>query len=119
MNKPILACLTILTLAGCSSNNKPPTQKAITVENRAQNICINEFKALQSLSATDYDLYQKQFSQLTKYYNIYKSNKEIVNKDAQEILSIELNAKLKLICARVRGAAFHAMDKRSQEVNKL
>ncbi len=122
MNKPCLMSLTLIALialTACSTKNNVATIKEVSVNKSSNNTCVNEFKALQRLSPHDFDLYQKQFNQLTKSYDVYKINKGLINKDAQEILNIELDSKLKLICARVKGAAFKSMDERSQEVNKI
>ncbi|MDH2898062.1 hypothetical protein ACP3TB_08065 [Rahnella variigena] len=122
MNKPCSMSLTLIALialSACSTKNNVPTIKDTSVNKGTNNTCVNEFKALQRLSPHDFDIYQQQFNQLTKSYDVYKTNKGLINKDAQEILNIELDSKLKLICARVKGATFKSMDERSQEVNKI
>ncbi len=122
MNKPCSMSLTLIALialSACSTKNNVATIKETSVNKGTNNTCVNEFKALQRLSPHDFDIYQQQFNQLTKSYDVYKMNKGLINKDAQEILNIELDSKLKLICARVKGATFKSMDERSQEVNKI
>lgn len=121
MNKPFLASaiVSFSLLAGCSAPNTLPAKKETSPNTSKQNICLNEFKALQHLSKSDYEVYQQQFNQLNKTYDVYKNNKEVINKDSKEILNIELNAKLTLICARVKNAVFINMDKRSQEINNI
>ncbi|UHM92366.1 hypothetical protein [Rahnella victoriana] len=122
MNKPgltSLALLALIALSACSTKNNVATIKETPTNKTSNNTCVNEFKALQRLSPHDFEIYQQQFNQLTKSYDVYKANKGLINKDAQEILNIELDSKLKLICARVKGATFKSMDERSQEVNKI
>lgn len=121
MNRFKLAALSIATLiilTGCV-NKVDPAKNNTPIAQREGVTCINEFKALQRLSPNDFAIYQAQFTQLTNAYDVYRKNDGAINKDSQEILNIELQSKLKMICARVKGAVFKNMDERSQEINKI
>ncbi|WP_229905980.1 hypothetical protein [Rahnella laticis] len=121
MNRLKLAAFplaTIIILTGCV-NKVDPAKNNTPIAQREGVTCINEFKALQRLSPSDFAVYQAQFTQLTNAYDVYRTNGGTINKDSQEILNIELQSKLKMICARVKGAVFKNMDERSQEINKI
>lgn len=108
----------VMILTGCV-NKVDPAKNNTAIAQREGVTCINEFKALQRLSPNDFAIYQTQFTQLTNAYDVYRRNNGSINKDSQEILNIELQSKIKMICARVKGAVFKNMDERSQELNKI
>lgn len=114
----LFVILPLLTLMGCTAPKSELKDKASTVLTSEQS-CINEFKALRNIDPVAYNVYQAQFSTLNATYDVYRKNEAQINKDSKEILGIELNNKLKLICARVKGASFKSMEKRSVEINNL
>jgi hypothetical protein len=119
MNRNIarsLILFSFLTLMGCAT---PKTGIKGSVANASEQSCVNEFKALKNIDPTSYDIYQQQFSKVNQAYEVYRTNSPNINKDSKDILGMELNNKIKLICARVKDASFKNMEKRSQEINKL
>lgn len=112
---PIFLLLLVSISSGC--NNKVfPVQQQSGTGNQA---CLKEFTALSSLDKGAYDLYSKQFAEINKNYAIYKSQSNNLNKDAKEVMSLELDTKLQVICARVKNAAFHSMQRRAVDLNKI
>ncbi|MBB6115050.1 hypothetical protein [Rahnella sp. Larv3_ips] len=107
--------LLMVVVTGCT-NKVLPVQQQTGPSNKA---CLKEFEALGDLDPIGYDLYAKQFAEINKNYATYKSQGNNVNKDAKEILSLELDAKLQLVCARVKNSVFHSMQKRSVELNSI
>lgn len=119
MNKnrvSVLILLPFLTLLGCTA---PKSEIKGKVASASEQSCINEFKALKNIDPASYEIYQQQFSKVNQAYEVYRTNSLNVNKDSKEILGMQLNNKLKLICARVKDASFKNMEKRSQEINSL
>lgn len=115
--------LIALQLSGCSQSmhkkSAPvPTPVGNTIAEQ-NNACANEFEALNRVSPETYNFYLGQFNELNNAYQIYKQNAAMVNKDARDTLGMELDSKLKLICARVKSATFQNMTKRAQDINKL
>lgn len=119
----LLGAISLVTmqLIGCSHSTikktTPVTQSNTIAE---QNItCANEFTALNRIDPETYNFYLGQFNELNKAYQIYKQNAGMLNKDARDMLGMELDSKLKLVCARVKSANFQNMTKRAQDINKL
>lgn len=113
---PMLAmCIFFCISTGCSTKSALVQRP----DKPGSNACLSEFTALKSLDKASYDLYSKQFAEINKSYATYKSQGDKLNKDAKEILGLEIDSKLQLICARVKNSAFRSMQDRSLELNKL
>lgn len=81
--------------------------------------CYQMFTALQSLDRNTFKTYQKQFSVINSSYEVYKKNQTLIDNNSSEIIRLELNNKIDVVCARVRSAVFASMAKRANELNKL
>lgn len=109
-----LSCL----LNGCSKQNTENTQ-LIQQGEESETQCYQMFTALQTLDEATFRTYQQQFSIINNNYEIYKKNQSLIDKDAAEIITMGLNNKTDVVCARVRNAVFLSMAKRANELNKL
>lgn len=103
-------------LSGCANVSKG-TQSGNIAENRTE--CLNEFKTLSQIDPPTFTLYQGQFAKLNDAYDVYKKNGGQINKDARDMLGMELDAKLNVVCARVKSATFQNMAKRAKEIDSL
>ncbi|QLK62114.1 hypothetical protein GE278_15630 [Enterobacteriaceae bacterium Kacie_13] len=108
-------CFMVFASAGCS-NKLLPVQQQVKPGREA---CNKEFVALGKLDPNAYALYTKQFAEINKSYATFKAQGDNLNKDAKEVLGLEIDAKLQLVCARVKNSAFQNMQKRSVELNAL
>lgn len=114
----IALMVSLSQLTGCvSSKNKMVSAETTIADNSSA--CMNEFNALKQVAPETYQYYLSQFTEVNKSYQVYKQNAGMMNKDAKEVLGMELDSKIKLICARVQSAAFQNMAKRAQDVNKI
>jgi len=77
------------------------------------------FTALKSLDNPTFKKYQQQFSVINNNYEVYKKNQSLIDGNSAEIIRLELNNKVDVVCARVRSAVFTSMAKRANELNKL
>lgn len=113
-------CLILFSfsLIGCTKQNTKDTQQSQQGKGKELQ-CYQMFSALQSLDAGTFKTYQKQFSIINNSYEIYKKNQSLIDSNAAEIISLELNNKIEVVCARVRSAVFTSMSKRANELNKL
>lgn len=108
-------------ITGCTKQNTAVTQRA----GQAQQVkgkelqCYQMFTALQSLDKATFKTYQQQFSIINTNYEIYKKNQSLIDTNSAEIIGLELNNKIDVVCARVRSAVFASMAKRANELNKL
>lgn len=122
MNKALLlgiVGLVLTQLTACNSiNNKSVIAKNDTIVEKNAS-CMNEFAALQHIDPENYQYYLTQFKELNDAYQVYKQNANLMNKDAKEMLGLELDNKLQLVCARIKSAGFQNMTKRAQDINKI
>ncbi|YCH50907.1 hypothetical protein M1D91_18060 [Enterobacter sp. SA197] len=105
-------------LAGCTKP-KPASTTLAQQEKQKELQCYQMFTALKTLDHATFRRYQQQFSIINSNYEVYKKNQAFIKGDAAEIISMELNNKVDLVCARVRSAVFTSMATRANELNKL
>jgi len=108
-------CLMVFTSVGCSNKLSPVQQQA----QPGREACNKEFVALGKLDPNAYALYARQFAEINKSYATFKAQGDNLNKDAKEVLGLEIDTKLQLVCARVKNSAFKNMQNRSVELNAL
>lgn len=107
-----------LLLAGCSGKKSPELLPA-ALEKQQDAQCYQMFTALKSLDNASFKKYQQQFSVINNNYAIYKKNQSLIDGNSAEIIKLELNDKVDIVCARVRSAVFANMSRRANELNKL
>lgn len=107
-----------LLLAGCSGKkSSEPLPSTLGKQQGVQ--CYQMFTALKSLDNASFKKYQQQFSVINNNYAIYKKNQTLIDGNSAEIIKLELNDKVDIVCARVRSAVFANMSRRANELNKL
>lgn len=107
-----------LLLVGCSGKkSSPPLTSTLGKQSEVQ--CYQMFTALKSLDNASFKKYQQQFSIINNNYAIYKKNQSLIDGNSSEIIRLELNNKVDIVCARVRSAVFANMSRRANELNKL
>lgn len=76
--------------------------------------CINNFTILQKVDSEQFAVYRKQFDAINKTYEFYSQNAAIMDKDQKQLITMESNSKLNLICARVKNAAYAGVEKKNE-----
>lgn len=107
-----------LLLVGCSGT-KTPEPLPLTLGKQKETQCYQMFTALKLLDNASFKKFQHQFSVINNNYAIYKKNQSFIEGNSAEIIKLELNDKVDVVCARVRSAVFANMSKRENELNKL
>ena len=113
-------CLILFScvLVGCTKPRQVGTSQ-VAQEKQKELQCYQMFTALQSLDNLTFKKYQQQFSVINNNYEVYKKNQSLIDGNSAEIIKLELNNKVDVVCARVRSAVFTSMAKRANELNKL
>lgn len=107
-----------LLLVGCSGTKSPEhLSSSLGKDNEVQ--CYQIFTALKALDNASFIKFQKQFSVINNNYAVYKKNQPLIDGNSAEIIKLELNNKVDIVCARVRSAVFASMSRRAHELNKL
>ncbi|MBJ8872715.1 hypothetical protein I5421_22000 [Citrobacter braakii] len=111
-------------LSGCAqttNSTKNVTQNKGATSNSlfSDRECINNFNVLQKVDPDKFMLYQKQFAEINKSYDFFDKNAMIMDKDPKELMSMEANSKLHLICSRVKNAAYAGIEKKMYAISQL
>lgn len=108
----------VLLLSGCTKSTFSRTTPG-TQQKPGEQQCYQMFSALKTLDNASFKRFQQQFSIINHNYEVYKKNQALIDNDSAEIIKLELNEKVDVVCARVRSAVFASMAKRASDLNKL
>ena len=114
----------LIILSGCVDATHPTNDvtknKASTDDSLfSDSECINNFNVLRKVDPDKFMLYQKQFTEINKSYDFYDKTSTILDKDHKELIAMEANSKLHLICARVKNAAYAGIEKKMYAISQL
>lgn len=110
----IIICACFL-MSGCAKNipdvvKNPP---------QGQMSCYQNINALKVLDKKSFDVYKKQFDKINELYVFYNKQKSQLDSESAEIIKLEVNSKLMVVCSRVRNAVFNVMNQQASELDKL
>ncbi|ETO41122.1 hypothetical protein [Morganella sp. EGD-HP17] len=70
------------------------------------NACVDGFNFLKGVNQAEFDDFSSSYGRINQNYTFLNVNKEIMDKDSREVLSMTLNKKLDTLCAKVQYAGF-------------
>jgi len=123
MKKYLLILSVPVLLAGCGTSSVKPNRVAerapISGAHTANNRCVDDFAVLKEVNPAKFKTYQGQFNSINLNYEFYKNNAARMDKDQKELMTMELNSKLHLVCARVKNADYSEIQKKINLVSAL
>lgn len=107
-----------MMLGGCSTKAKMESeqQTAAIIKKSTNDQCVNNFAVVKKLNTNDFGTFRGQFDQINGMYSFLEQNRNILGDDPKQLISLELDSKLKMVCARVRNSAFNEVQ---AKVNRL
>ncbi|MFA3760587.1 hypothetical protein [Yersinia sp. 2466 StPb PI] len=108
-------------LGGCATKEKTESEKqtATIIKNNTSNQCVNDFSVLKKLNTDEFGVFRGQFEQINHMYAFLDQNRNILDDDPKQLISLELNSKLKMVCARVRHTTFNEVQRKVNVIAKL
>ncbi|MFW5402783.1 hypothetical protein V2A85_24400 [Yersinia sp. 1252 StPb PI] len=108
-------------LGGCATKDKTESEKktATIIKNNTSNQCVNDFSVLKKLNTDEFGVFRGQFEQINHMYAFLDQNRNILDDDPKQLISLELNSKLKMVCARVRHTTFNEVQRKVNVIAKL
>ncbi|MGL4214791.1 MAG: hypothetical protein ACRCSA_17705 [Morganella morganii] len=71
-----------------------------------RNACVDGFNFLKGVNQNQFDNFSADYSKINQNYTFLNVNKEIMDKDSKELLTMTLNKKLDTLCTKVQYAGF-------------
>lgn len=116
----VLALVTMTILPGCAPKaNKTVQPSRPTTETGSSNQCMNNFILLRKLNSSAYTKYKAQFGKIDESYNYYQKNRALLEKDPAELIELNLNDKLNMICERVKSQSFIEHQQRMKVISTI
>ncbi|SUC32102.1 hypothetical protein [Providencia rettgeri] len=98
--------------------NKQLRSQGIVIAS-TRNACVDSFNFLKGLNQGQFDNYSADYSKINQNYTFLNINKEIMDKDSKELLSMTLNKKLDTLCAKVQYAGFIGVKDRLKALSDI
>ncbi|TKV10296.1 hypothetical protein FDX19_11555 [Citrobacter sp. wls619] len=111
----VVICVCFL-MSGCAKKNIPDVVKNPP---QGQVSCYQSITTLKVLDKKSFDVYKKQFDKINELYVVYNKQKSQLDSESAEIIKLEVNNKLMVVCSRVRNAVFNVMNQQASELDKL
>lgn len=70
------------------------------------NACVDGFNFLKGVNQAEFNDFSSSYGRINQNYTFLNVNKEIMDKDSREVLSMTLNKKLDTLCTKVQYAGF-------------
>lgn len=96
--------------------NKQAASQGIVIAS-TRNACVDGFNFLKGMNQNQFGLYSEDYNRINQNYTFLNVNKEIMDKDSREVLSMTLNKKLDTLCTKVQYAGFIGVKDRIKELN--
>ncbi|WP_249215940.1 hypothetical protein [Citrobacter sp. JGM124] len=133
-----VALLSVIFLAGCSSNVvKNTTTKPVSAApatNYAQNNsrivpvnsvvssnnpCVDRFNFLRLAGNEKYQKYSNDYTRIGDGYNFLNTNKNIMNSDARRVYTNTLEMKMDTLCSEVNYAGFQVIQQKISALSNI
>ncbi|GAB1439406.1 hypothetical protein MASR2M36_21770 [Providencia sp.] len=100
------------------AQNKQSISQGIVIAS-TRNACVDSFNFLKGLNQRQFDNYSADYSKINQNYTFLNINKEIMDKDSKELLSMTLNKKLDTLCTKVQYASFIGVKDRLKALSEI
>ncbi|PIJ48299.1 MULTISPECIES: hypothetical protein [unclassified Erwinia] len=81
------------------------------------NSCIDNFKFLKSESPDDFTEFETRYSKISRIYSFLNKNKNIMDPDAREVLSMSLNMRLNTLCEEIKYKGYQLVKNKLAAVS--
>ncbi len=85
----------------------------------SRNACVDGFNFLKGMNQTQFTEYSADYAKINQNYTFLSVNKEIMDKDSKELLTMTLNKKLDTLCAKVQYASYQGVKDRLKSLSDI
>ena len=120
-NVAITVLMLSTVLMGCTTKAKTESeqQTAAIIKKSTNDQCVNNFSMVKKLNANDFTVFRGQFDKINDMYSFLEQNRNILDEDPKQLISLELDSKLKMVCARVRNTAFNEVQNKVNYLSRI
>ncbi|CNH41490.1 Uncharacterised protein [Yersinia kristensenii] len=117
----IVTLMASAVLGGFSTKAKVDSeqQTAPLLKKSTNDQCINNFSMVKKLNANEFGVFRGQFDKINDMYAFLEQNRNILDDDPKQLISLELDSKLKMVCARVRNTAFNEVQSKVNYLSRI
>ena len=83
------------------------------------NLCVDNFNFLRQAGDDKYQDYSQKYIAVGNGYTFLNTNKNIMDKNAQEVYSMKLDMKLDTLCSKVNYAGYQVIHRKMKELSGI
>ena len=129
----VIVIIPVLLLAACSTQSqsvkgkKQPNSVVQYINGNSKivpinaiasssNQCVDHFNFLRQVKDSKYQEFSRQYVEISNGYTFLNVNKNIMNSDAKEVFTMNLNMKLDTLCTKVNYTGFQVIQQKIKEL---
>ncbi|MFS1537918.1 MAG: hypothetical protein ACL7BU_03665 [Candidatus Phlomobacter fragariae] len=85
----------------------------------SNNECVDRFNFLKEANGGEYQQYSNDYNKISRDYTFLNVNKNIMDKDSKELLSMTLNTKLDTLCSKVQFSGFQSVKEKVKALSSI
>ncbi|HGJ5873529.1 MULTISPECIES: hypothetical protein [Arsenophonus] len=85
----------------------------------SNNECVDRFNFLKEANGGKYQQYSNDYNKISRDYTFLNVNKNIMDKDSKELLSMTLSTKLDTLCSKVQFSGFQSVKEKVKALSSI
>ncbi|WGL95857.1 hypothetical protein [Arsenophonus nasoniae] len=85
----------------------------------SNNKCVDHFNFLKEANGGKYLQYSHDYNKISRDYTFLNVNKNIMDKDSKELLSMTLSTKLDIVCSKVQFSGFQSVKEKIKVLSTI
>ncbi|HGJ5856017.1 hypothetical protein [Arsenophonus nasoniae] len=85
----------------------------------SNNECVDRFNFLKEANSGEYQQYSNAYNKISRDYTFLNINKNIMDKDSKELLSMTLSTKLDTLCSKVQFSGFQSIKEKVKLLSSI
>lgn len=85
----------------------------------SNNECVDRFNFLKEANGGEYQQYSNDYNKISRNYTFLNVNKNIMDKDSKELLSMTLSTKLDTLCSKVQFSGFQSVKEKVKGLSSI
>ncbi|MFV9996489.1 MAG: hypothetical protein AB8V21_00785 [Arsenophonus endosymbiont of Dermacentor nuttalli] len=85
----------------------------------SNNECVDRFNFLKEADGSKYQQYSHDYNKISRDYTFLNVNKNIMDKDSKELLSMTLSTKLDTLCSKVQFSGFQSVKEKVKALSGI
>ncbi|WP_367299651.1 hypothetical protein [Hafnia alvei] len=104
-----------------TEENTPPKSSIVGGHSYSStnNKCMDNYNFLREEKSSQYPKYAENYNKITDGFKFLNSNKNIMDKDAKKVYTMELKMKLETLCSKIQYSSFILVNEKRKNLSEI